>query len=107
MKTHYNETTTIFLSAEALHDMPLHVAIQLEEWIERRCRARGTKIFSIKIPSRGCTYSGTIPEEVVDMFCAIRLGATKKIEQLALADYQAKDDEVWVSTRLKEIGNES
>ncbi len=101
-----NEEFSIYIPLNIFDDAP---PLRDFHWMIDRCCAMRTSIRWTNLASenRGIRFWGQLPQEVVDMLCAIRIGDYELIESLKAMDYTERDEQAWASSRLKAIVNES
>ena len=83
------ERISLEIPHEMLQTMPSHIALPMEQWIEKRCRLTGGRVDWFELPeSDSRIISGRAPKEVVDLFCAIRIGYGRKVEDILSKEYE-------------------
>ena len=82
------QQTQVMLEKKHVEEIPEYILVMFEEWITTRCRARGTKAVWLDLPlTESRIITGWLPEEVVDLICAVRIGSKQAIEDIVTKEY--------------------
>lgn len=83
-----NEKFTIVIHREAMEEIPEHLRQHMEGWMTWRCRSKNTRFERFEMPlTDSRMLTGNFPPEVIDLLCAIRVGHTKKVEEILTKEY--------------------